>query len=84
MNIVQYVGVSNKVFTYKCQRIGDCMEFFMACICLSYGERVFDKQGVKFVLLLRHTVRNLYAMMMMCFISYVSSHGVKEIILCIP
>ena len=40
-----YVGVSNKVFTYKCQRIGDCMEFFMACICLSCGERVFDVKG---------------------------------------
>lgn len=24
-----YVGVSNKVFTHKCQRIGDCMEFFI-------------------------------------------------------
>ena len=75
-----YVGVSNKVFTYKCQRIVDCMEFFMACICLSCGERVFDVKGAKFVLLLRHTVRNSYEMMIMCFISYVSSHGVKEIV----
>ena len=92
----KYVGVSNKLFTYKCQRIGDCMEFFiMACICLllcpTMMKGYLTRKGMKFrFLLLRHTVKKeihrcvttmLRMMMMMCFISYVSSHGVKKIIL---
>ena len=47
-----YVGVSNKVFTYKCQRIGDCMEFFiLACICLLCPMRMkgyLTSKGMKF------------------------------------
>ena len=48
----KYVGVSNKLFTYKCQRIGDCMEFFiLACICLLCPMRMkgyLTSKGMKF------------------------------------
>ena len=49
-----YVGVSNKVFTHKCQRIGDCMEFFIprfSCICLLCPTRMkgyLTREGMKF------------------------------------
>ena len=77
----KYVGVSNKVFTYKCQRIGRLHGIFHGMhLSVLWWKGIWCEGRANLVLLLRHTVRNSYEMMIMCFISYVSSHGVKEIV----